>query len=153
MKCSIGSFLKSKCSIKKFLTKEKFPARQWSLLKLRSGVKEFKSVCHDHASQYGRLYSASLKVCCNPLNLHTNVRRKQLKIVSAAVHNQFNRFYPQIIEGQKLCIECLNAVKNMTVCLSPKGDPIDGKGNDLTRFFLNFAVNFFCINSGSRTKL
>lgn len=111
MVCSIGNFLKGKCtSSNKYLTCKHFSSRQWSLLKLRSGVPSLISVCGGHASQFGQLYAASQKQCCNPLKLHTVVRRKNLKQISAKLHDRSNQTHAQVIEGRRLCIQCYQAI-------------------------------------------
>lgn len=131
MKCSIGVFLKSKCTTeKKLRTYGQFSSRQWTLLKLRSCVADLENVCVGHAERYGRLFSVSQKVCCNPLNLHVTARRKQLKTISAAFHDKFNQFFPRVIEGQKLCIVCFKTIKKETESSSPVGISISATGND-----------------------
>lgn len=120
MSCSIGVFSNQQCVGKILSTFKHFSSRQWTLFKLRSGVTDLKNVCKRHADQYGRLYSLSEKVCCNPLDLHSKVRRKLLKTVTASFHDQYNLFAPKVVEGRKLCLKCYESVKKMAANLSTR---------------------------------
>lgn len=114
MVCSIGNLLKRKCSTNnRHRTSKQFASREWYLIKLRSGVPELKCVCDRHATEYGKLYATTQRQCCNPLDLHTVVRRKSLNLISSRFHDDYNKHLPGIIEGRKICLQCRIAVKNM----------------------------------------
>lgn len=112
MVCSIGVFLKGQCAKSKNFSSQHFTTREWSLYKLRSGVSNLESICKLHAQRYGRLYGAAEKICCNPLNLHIETRRKNLIRVTAQSHDLYNKNLEKVIEGRKLCNQCYRAVKN-----------------------------------------
>lgn len=151
MKCSIGVFLKRKCASKKLRKSKQFSSREWTLLMVRSGVPNFKSVCDDHADQFGRLYSVSQKICCNPLNLHKKIISKGLKTVSASFHDKFNRINPEVIEGRKLCVSCRLAVQKLTA--ESAGEKCLRKtGNKCFIIVIIFTSNFVCFYYNRRSS-
>lgn len=111
MSCSIRIFSKKKCmSSKRNRKSRNFSHREWSLYQLRSGDTELLNVCDRHPDEFGYMYKATQKECCNPFNLHTSVRCKGLRNISAEFHDQFNRLVPEVIEGRKLCTQCRKAI-------------------------------------------
>lgn len=112
MACSIGLYLKRKCTIaKQHWSSRQFSSREWNLFKLRSGVLSLKTVCESHANQFGRFYAAKQKQCCNPLKVHSNIRRRNLKTISKQFHDDFNHHVKDVIEGRKICVQCDKAVR------------------------------------------
>lgn len=116
MVCSVGRVSEGTCSAeKRHFTKLHYTSRKWELLKLRSGVLDLETICKSHAHYFGELYSFSQKKCCNPLNLHKVIRRKQLISITPEQHDQFHGHVKEVFEGRKLCIQCLRAVKEAAV--------------------------------------
>lgn len=129
MDCSIGIYFKRKCGGNKLYTLKQFSTRQWTLFKLRSGVGKLKNVCDKHADRYGHLYSVSIKVCCNPLDLHVKPRHKSLITISPDFHNKHHQFAEQVIEGRKLCLQCYKAVGKRSVKLPSENEEVEEAGS------------------------
>ncbi|XP_055548605.1 uncharacterized protein LOC129732110 [Wyeomyia smithii] len=112
MVCSIGLCLKQICTAgKRYRSSEQFSSHEWYLLKVRSGVECLETVCDSRANKFDRLYTIKQKHCCNPLNVHSTINRKNLKPVSALYHDKFNKHVKNVVEGRKICVQCDKAVR------------------------------------------
>lgn len=112
MSCSVGIALKRKCSSEAvYRTKKQYQNRKWLLLGLRSGVSKIRTICDKHSNEFGKFYYLNQKTCCNPINSHSKQRRRNLKIITPGFHDKYHNLFPNVVEGRKLCIQCLNQLK------------------------------------------
>lgn len=110
--CSIGVLLKRKYSAEsKHRSSRHFSSREWDLLQLRSGVQCLRTVCRSHANLFGRFYAAKEKQRCNPLNVHTRIRRRNLKSITPQYHDSYHQYVKNVLESRKICIQCDEAVR------------------------------------------
>ena len=124
--CSLGDHLNQECHKLSYVTNSdvcNITHEHKYLLSVRTGisVQNLKTICTHHEVEYFRYYRNNFRSCCNPLNLHTKVIKKNLTPITLVHHSIHNSLIP----GQKICCPCLRKLKakNDAISVEIENDP------------------------------
>lgn len=120
--CCIRAFVEDKCHSERWRAQKifhkinTFTKEDIELLKLRvTGLNEVenKSICDYHVKRYLTLYSSSEWKCSDPYSTHTKSVISKLIVCSLEFSKEIKKICKlSIIPGQKVCVNCLAALKS-----------------------------------------
>ena len=81
------------------------------LIKLRSVIANFTEVtgiCQHQKTQYVRNYSNNFRKCADPLNIHQNIVKSNLHVVTLDEYKQITRY--EVLPSQNICRNCVKTI-------------------------------------------
>ena len=81
------------------------------LIKLGSTIINFSEVtriCQHHEDQYVRDYSNNFRKCTDLLNIHQNIVKSSLRVVTLEEYKQITQY--EVLPGQKICRNCVKTI-------------------------------------------
>ena len=111
-RCSFGIILNSNCISRRKneqIDIDDLSLMEVELIKLRSAIANFSEVtgiCQHH--KYVRDYSSNFRKHIDPLNIHQNIVKSNLHVVTLEEYKQITQY--EVLPGQKICRNCVKTI-------------------------------------------
>ena len=113
-RCSFGIILNSNCISRRKneqIDIDDLSLMEVELIKLRSVIANFTEVtgiCQHQKTQYVRNYSNNFRKCADPLNIHQNIVKSNLHVVTLDEYKQITRY--EVLPSQNICRNCVKTI-------------------------------------------
>ena len=113
-RCSFGIILNSNCISrrkKEQIDIDDLSLMEVELIKLCSAISNFSEVtgiCQHHKNWYVRDYWNNLRKCAYALNIHQNIVKSNLHVVTLEEYKQITQY--EVLPGQKICRNCVKTM-------------------------------------------
>ena len=118
MECSIGIVTREEChkttygAVNKQLTLvSELGEEKQTVLKLRLGECDLRSICKHHEIKYSVKYNHLFgNICCDPLKVHKRTIKKGLREISLEHLKKEKNFPVALVPGKSLCPNCYTKI-------------------------------------------